>query len=90
MDNKNRTLFRPFGPSIGKTSIPEDLVKKINNYVDELKKLGAEKFSKKIKETSYTLITDTTMRDAHQSLLATRMRTDDIVNIAEYLSLIHI
>ena len=36
MDNKNRTLFRPFGPSIGKTSIPEDLVKKINNYVDEL------------------------------------------------------
>ena len=54
----------------------------LNNYVDELKKLGAEKFSKKIKETSYTLITDTTMRDAHQSLLATRMRTDDIVNIA--------
>ena len=58
----------------------------LNNYVDELKKLGAEKFSKKIKETSYTLITDTTMRDAHQSLLATRMRTDDIVNIAEYYS----
>ena len=26
------------------------------------------------------------MRDAHQSLLATRMRTDDIVNIAEYYS----
>ncbi|MCW8914619.1 MAG: pyruvate carboxylase, partial [Magnetovibrio sp.] len=28
------------------------------------------------------LITDTTMRDAHQSLLATRVRTDDLVNIA--------
>ena len=26
------------------------------------------------------------MRDAHQSLLATRMRTDDLVNIAEYYS----
>ena len=30
--------------------------------------------------------TDTTMRDAHQSLLATRMRTDDIVKIADYYS----
>ena len=29
------------------------------------------------------LVTDTTMRDAHQSLLATRMRTDDICRAAE-------
>ena len=57
-----------------------------NNYVEDLKNMGSEKFTKKIKETPYTLITDTTMRDAHQSLLATRMRTDDIVNIAEYYS----
>ena len=28
------------------------------------------------------LVTDTTMRDAHQSLLATRMRTNDIVAVA--------
>ena len=28
-------------------------------------------------------ITDTTLRDAHQSLWATRMRTDDILSIAE-------
>ena len=41
-------------------------------------------FAKKIKEQPNTLITDTTMRDAHQSLLATRMRTHDIINIAEY------
>ena len=57
-----------------------------NNYVEDLKNLGADKFANKIKENPYTLITDTTMRDAHQSLLATRMRTDDIVNIAEYYS----
>ncbi len=56
------------------------------NYVEELKKYGPEKFSKKIREKNYTLITDTTMRDAHQSLLATRMRTDDLVNIAEFYS----
>ena len=28
-------------------------------------------------------ITDTTLRDAHQSLWATRLRTDDILQIAE-------
>ena len=57
-----------------------------NNYVELLKKLGPEKFSQEIKNKDYTLITDTTMRDAHQSLLATRMRTDDIVKIAEFYS----
>ena len=37
MTEKNfRTLYRPFGPSIGQTSIPDDLVNKINNYIDEL------------------------------------------------------
>ncbi len=30
-------------------------------------------------------ITDTVLRDAHQSLLATRMRTDDMLDIAEHL-----
>jgi len=36
-----------------------------------------------LKETR-VLITDTTMRDAHQSLLATRMRTIDMTAIAPY------
>jgi pyruvate carboxylase len=27
------------------------------------------------------LVTDTTMRDAHQSLLATRMRTTDMIKV---------
>ena len=57
-----------------------------NDYVNKLKLLGPEKFSKFIKEIKGTLITDTTMRDAHQSLLATRMRTDDLVNISDYYS----
>jgi len=57
-----------------------------NNYVEELKSLGPDKFIQEIRNKKYTLITDTTMRDAHQSLLATRMRTDDLVNIAEFYS----
>ena len=35
-EKENRSLFRPFGPSIGKTFIPEVLVDKINKYVDDL------------------------------------------------------
>ena len=37
MTEKNfRTIYKPFGPSIGQTLIPEDLINKINNYIDEL------------------------------------------------------
>ncbi|MFW9870604.1 MAG: hypothetical protein ACFFFO_06360 [Candidatus Thorarchaeota archaeon] len=31
------------------------------------------------------MITDTVLRDAHQSLLATRMRTEDMIPICEKL-----
>ncbi|EJF89145.1 pyruvate carboxylase [Bartonella tamiae] len=44
--------------------------------------LGAQKFSQWIRDQKRALITDTTMRDGHQSLLATRMRTFDIAAIA--------
>ncbi|KAG7666252.1 PYC1 [[Candida] subhashii] len=43
---------------------------------------GPEVFAKKVREFNGTLITDTTWRDAHQSLLATRVRTIDLLNIA--------
>jgi pyruvate carboxylase len=44
--------------------------------------LGPEKFAQWIRAETRVLFTDTTMRDAHQSLLATRMRTFDIAHIA--------
>lgn len=50
---------------------------------DLFMKLGAEGLSKWILEQKKLLITDTTMRDAHQSLLATRVRTYDLLKIAE-------
>jgi pyruvate carboxylase len=50
---------------------------------DRLLELGPEKFAAWIREQKPLLITDTTMRDAHQSLIATRMRTIDMLNIAE-------
>ena len=44
---------------------------------------GPEAFAKAVREYPGVLIMDTTWRDAHQSLLATRLRTIDIVNIAK-------
>ena len=49
---------------------------------DVFLELGADDFSKWIVKQKRLLVTDTTMRDAHQSLLATRMRTDDLLKIA--------
>ncbi|HTQ38426.1 MAG TPA: pyruvate carboxylase [Pirellulales bacterium] len=48
----------------------------------KLQELGPEKFSKWILDQKHLLVTDTTFRDAHQSLLATRMRTHDMLQIA--------
>lgn len=49
---------------------------------DEFLKLGAKEFTQKIMRDKKLYITDTTMRDAHQSLMATRMRTVDILKAA--------
>ncbi len=46
--------------------------------------LGPEKFAQWMLEQERVLLTDTTMRDAHQSLLATRLRTLDMTAIAPY------
>ncbi|MBZ9790803.1 pyruvate carboxylase [Rhizobium sp. 3T7] len=47
-----------------------------------LDKLGPKKFGEWMRNEKRILMTDTTMRDGHQSLLATRMRTYDIARIA--------
>ncbi|WP_131111928.1 pyruvate carboxylase [Sulfuricystis thermophila] len=51
---------------------------------DLFKQLGAKKFCEWLRDEKRVLLTDTTMRDAHQSLFATRMRTYDMVEIAPY------
>jgi pyruvate carboxylase len=50
----------------------------------KLDELGAERFAGWMLEQERVLLTDTTMRDAHQSLLATRFRTHDLAAIAPY------
>ncbi|WP_179346002.1 pyruvate carboxylase [Winogradskyella ursingii] len=50
---------------------------------DLLSELGPEKFCEWLKADKKIHYTDTTMRDAHQSLLATRMRSFDMLKVAE-------
>ncbi|XP_076442517.1 pyruvate carboxylase, mitochondrial-like isoform X2 [Babylonia areolata] len=47
---------------------------------------GPEGFAKKVRQHKGLLLMDTTMRDAHQSLLATRVRTYDLNRIAPYVT----
>lgn len=50
---------------------------------DKLNELGPDAFAKWLKAEQGIHYTDTTFRDAHQSLLATRMRTFDLMKVAE-------
>ncbi|HXC05022.1 MAG TPA: pyruvate carboxylase [Bacteroidia bacterium] len=49
----------------------------------KLTELGPDKFSQWLKAEKQVLFTDTTLRDAHQSLLATRIRTTDMMKVAD-------
>ncbi len=49
---------------------------------DRFRELGAEKFAAWMLDHKPVLLTDTTMRDAHQSLIATRMRSYDMIRVA--------
>ena len=66
---------------------PLDVTKKCEKgfkYI--LDKEGPEGFAKAVRANKGCLIMDTTWRDAHQSLLATRVRTVDLLNIAKETS----
>jgi len=47
---------------------------------------GPEGLSKAVRKHEGLLVMDTTWRDAHQSLLATRMRTSELLRCADYTS----
>ncbi|MFR5189637.1 pyruvate carboxylase [Peptostreptococcus sp.] len=58
-------------------------IAKVEGSRDKLLRLGKKAYIEEIKNEKKLLFTDTTMRDAHQSLIATRFRTFDLMNIAE-------
>ncbi|MCS4534996.1 pyruvate carboxylase [Corynebacterium sp. HS2168-gen11] len=53
---------------------------------DRLLKLGPAEFARHLREQSALAVTDTTFRDAHQSLLATRVRSTALVDAARHIA----
>lgn len=51
-----------------------------------LRELGPKRFSEQLRAQKPVAVTDTTFRDAHQSLLATRVRTRDLAMVAPHLA----
>lgn len=80
--NDSKTLEKNFDVP----QVPDFERKNFEGYKQIFDKLGSEGLKKHILEEKKLLLTDTTMRDAHQSLMATRMRTIDLVKIAEALN----
>jgi pyruvate carboxylase len=71
-------LPKPIKPRCDLTQVPPPGTR------DRLKEMGAERFAEWMKGEQRVLLTDTTLRDAHQSLFATRMRTHDMLEIAPH------
>ncbi|MCH2022741.1 MAG: pyruvate carboxylase [Saprospiraceae bacterium] len=75
--DKNKVFLKPVVPTFSK-SAPYGKGTK-----DRLTELGRDGFVQWLKNEKAIQYTDTTFRDAHQSLLATRVRTHDMMKVAE-------
>ena len=86
------TVNRPYGErptiSVPSTKLPvlgQDAAAPIGSK-QLLQQLGPAKFADALRRQATVAITDTTFRDAHQSLLATRVRTRDLIAVAPHVS----
>lgn len=86
------TVNRPYGtpPLIAD---PESKLPRIDTSVpppsgtrQALAALGPDEFARRLRKQTEVAVTDTTFRDAHQSLLATRVRTRDLLNVAGHVA----
>jgi len=70
-------------PTLGKVAIPQVSGPASGGIRHILLEQGPEAFVSWVSAQNRLLLTDTTMRDGHQSLLATRVRTRDLVAVAD-------
>ncbi|WP_329022512.1 pyruvate carboxylase [Streptomyces sp. NBC_01423] len=81
------TVNRPYGPRPSVID-PADKLPALPTGTpppgsrQRLAELGPEAFAAELRAQSAVAVTDTTFRDAHQSLLATRVRTRDLLAVA--------
>ncbi|MEO1262947.1 MAG: pyruvate carboxylase [Bacteroidota bacterium] len=87
---KNIKLRRPIVPEFMQhENAPDDLNGCLPGTKQLLDKLGPVEFAKWLKKQKKIQYTDTTFRDAHQSLLATRVRSYDMLHVAESFAAAH-
>jgi pyruvate carboxylase len=86
------TVNQPHGPRTS-TVYPHDKLPPIDltapapsGSKQRLVELGPEGFARWMRDSAAVGVTDTTFRDAHQSLLATRLRTNGLVMVAPYVA----
>ncbi|WP_349269267.1 pyruvate carboxylase [Mycolicibacterium parafortuitum] len=86
------TVNQPHGPRPS-TVYPQDKLPQIDlNTMPPrgskhlLSEVGPEAFARWMRESKSVGVTDTTFRDAHQSLLATRIRTSGMLMVAPYVA----
>jgi pyruvate carboxylase len=78
---------RPRPTVIRDAPIPQSTLRTIPDGTRQLlDQLGPVKFVEWSKSQKALLLTDTTFRDAHQSLMATRVRSYDLLQIADYVA----
>ncbi|MDT5160097.1 MAG: pyruvate carboxylase, partial [Mycobacterium sp.] len=86
------TVNQPHGPRMS-TVYPQDKLPEIDleavpprGSKHLLSEVGPEGFARWLRESRAVGVTDTTFRDAHQSLLATRVRTTGLLTVAPYIA----
>jgi pyruvate carboxylase len=84
LDPNGKPLEYPLGVKPPMPTIPviDDSTPPPDGWRKILKEQGPKGFAKAVREHQKPLFMDTTWRDAHQSLLATRVRTSDLAAIA--------
>ncbi|MGC9943281.1 MAG: pyruvate carboxylase [Verrucomicrobiota bacterium] len=82
--NPHAKGYKPAKPPLLATPVAFDhKVAPVPGTRDLLLKLGPKKFAEWTRRQKRLLVTDTTLRDAHQSLMATRVRTYDMLGVAD-------
>jgi pyruvate carboxylase len=87
------TVNQPNGPRPPDLVAPQTFLPRVDLAAapppgsrQRLRELGPEAFAAALREQPAVAVTETTFRDAHQSLLATRVRTYDLLAVAPHVA----
>ena len=86
----NKPHGEPRTKIVAREKLPKLTPEQLNNPQpgarQRLLELGPKGFAEALRKQEAVAVTDTTFRDAHQSLLATRVRTRDLMNVAPHIA----